>query len=250
MVNLENLDLFLRIDRKLALVDGDDLKNNVINHMARLNKFTCNIYSRRYYPIQTNFSFNENVQHTFRYFHDRQMISSIDYFPEKQYSQCLIYSYPYQLKFYHHLSNNFPNDSFKNVTELSLYDERPFAHEFFLRIAQSFPLLKELTVVNRKAQLDQRCIESIIVYPHLKGLDIRDVYDDYVEQFLVDTKMSLPNAISLSVRYEALERVTHNFQREATRINCSKLRFLHTLGISSLAQHVKDYFPHITRSSN
>jgi hypothetical protein len=250
MMNLENLDSFLRINRDVGLVDGNELKKNIINHMQQLNKCTFNIYSRRYHPVQTNLLLNEETQHIFRYFPVSEIISCIDYFPEKQYSQCLIYSYPYKLKFYHHLSNHFPGGTFRYVIEVSLYDERPFSHEFFIRIAQSFPLLEELTVVNRKPQIDERYIETIIEYPHLKRLVLSEVHDDYVEQFLVDTKMCLSNAVSLSVLYGSLERVTHSFQREATRINCAKLRFLSTYGRSSLPQHVKDYFPHTSVSSN
>ncbi len=100
MMNLENLDLFLRINRDVGLVDGNELKKNIINHMQQLNKCTFNIYSRRCHPVQTNLPLNEETQHIFQYFPVSEIISCIDYFPEKQYSQCLIYSYPYKLKFY------------------------------------------------------------------------------------------------------------------------------------------------------
>jgi hypothetical protein len=240
MLNLENLDLRLIVNRDKGLVDGNELNKNIVNHMPRLNKFTFNIFSCHPLPNEVNLLLNEDTRHTFSYFHDNQIISCVDYFQEKGCSQCLTYTYPYKLKVYNHISNSFPGGLFKYVSEVSLYDERPFAHEFFLRIAQSFPLMKNLTVINRKPQIDKQCIKSkndnqdltIIEYPHLTTLSLGEAHDDYIEQFLLDTRTCLPNNVFLSVVYRSLERVTHNFEREATRINCEKLRFLSAYGIS------------------
>jgi hypothetical protein len=46
------------------------------------------------------------------------------------------------------------------------------------------------------------------------------------------------------VIYRSLERVIHNCERGATRINCAKLRSLSAYGMSPISEHVKDYFPH------
>jgi hypothetical protein len=84
--------------------------------------------------------------------------------------------------------------------------------------------MRELTVINQNAQSkkhDQPL--SIIEYSYLTLLDLSDVHDDYIEQFLVDTKMSLPYNVYLIIHYQPLKRVTHNFQRTTTRINCAKL---------------------------
>ncbi|CAF4588253.1 unnamed protein product, partial [Rotaria sp. Silwood2] len=58
---------------------------------------------------------------------------------------------------------------------VSLHDERPFEHEFFLRIAQSFPFMKELTLINKKPQKNKLNNENqdllIIKYPHLTKLN-------------------------------------------------------------------------------
>ncbi len=56
-----------------------------------------------------------------------------------------IYSYPCTKKYYGKITNNFPGGLVKCVREISLLDERPFAHEFFIRIAQAFPFLNEYT---------------------------------------------------------------------------------------------------------
>lgn len=62
MVNLKNLHLFLRIDRKIGLVDGYELKTNIISHMQQLNKCTFHIYSRRFHRASMNLPFHEEIQ--------------------------------------------------------------------------------------------------------------------------------------------------------------------------------------------
>ncbi|CAF3370041.1 unnamed protein product, partial [Rotaria sp. Silwood2] len=79
----------------------------------------------------------------------------------------------------------FSGGLFKCVYEVSLFDDRPFEHEFFVRIAQAFPLLKKLSMINRTPQ-NQRTKNnneylSIIEYLHLIELDFLDVNDDYLE---------------------------------------------------------------------
>ncbi|CAF1512461.1 unnamed protein product [Rotaria sp. Silwood1] len=131
-------------------------------------------------------------------------------------------------------------------------DERSFEHEFFLRIAQSFPLMEKLKVVNETPQKNKLCSESkhdnrdlsIIKYPHLNDLILYEVHDDYIEQFLADTKMCVSNHVNLSIEYEPLRRVTHNFTRNATRSNCTKLNSLYLNGKRRASKLVKTYFPH------
>ncbi|CAF3800435.1 unnamed protein product [Rotaria sp. Silwood1] len=140
---------------------------------------------------------------------------------------------------------------FTCVRKISLYDERPFEHEFFLRIAQSFPILKILSLKNSKPQNNKLYRESendnqdfsIIKYPYLTNLTLYFAHDDYIEEFLVDTKVCLPdNAVHLNIDYEQLNRVTHNFTRDITRINCAKLGSL-CLNGRRLPNYAKDYFP-------
>ncbi|CAF1603101.1 unnamed protein product [Rotaria sp. Silwood1] len=68
---------------------------------------------------------------------------------------CRIYSYSYKWKYYDDITNNFPGGIFKYVRKVSLFDERPSEHELFLRIAQSFPFMEELTVRNQKRQINK-----------------------------------------------------------------------------------------------
>ena len=248
MFNLEKLDLQLKMDRYKGFIDGNHLKENIINHMARLNEFTFNIRVFNHIYNRINFPSNEDIQHTFKDFTNNRIISCVDLFQEQKYRYCHIYSYPYRMKCYDNISNNFPGGLFKYVHTVSLYDEYPFEREFFLQIAQSFPLMEELTVMNAKPQKNKLYRKSnndnqdlsIIKYPHLTSLNLFDVHDDYVEQFLADTEMSLR---SLFVDYEAMKRVTENFTRNTTRINCAKLRLLILEEADGITKHIIDYFP-------
>ena len=247
MFNLEKLDLQLKMDRYKGFIDGNHLKENIINHMPRLNEFTFNIRVFNHIYNRINFPSNEDIQHTFKDFTNNRIISCVDLFQEQKYRYCHIYSYPYRMKCYDNISNNFPGGLFKYVHTVSLYDEYPFEREFFLQIAQAFPLMEELTVINAKPQKNKLYRKSdnhnqdlsIIKYPHLTSLNLFDAHDDYVEQFLVDTEMSL---VDLIVDYEAMKRVTENFTRNTTRINCAKLDSISLLGADKITKHIKHYF--------
>jgi len=251
MSNLEELDLHLVVFCEKRFIDGYDLKSNIINHLLRLNKFVFNISSRLPLNNQIYLSSNEDCQLSFKDFEDK-VISCVDYFSDCKRGQCHIYSYPYQAKRYESITNNFPDGLFKSVRQVSLYDERPFEHEFFVKIAKSFPFMEKLTIYNKKTQKnklheqskdDNRHL-SIIQYPYLTYLNLNDVHDNYVEQFLLDTKTCLSRELELEVDYEPVERVTHNFTRDATRINCSKLIYFCVPSEIPIQQQLKDYFPH------
>ena len=266
MSNLETLDLCLIVDGRKTFVDGNDLKMNIINYMQRLNKFTFNIRSSSYFYNEINLPKNEYLQTTFIDFKDKQIIYYADYFPKDKKGHCHIYSYPYKLKYYDNITNNFPGGIFKCVRKVSLFDERPFEHEFFLRIAQSFPLMEELTVVNQKRQINKRFRKSknengdlsIIKYSYLKYLNLLDTCIDYYEQFLFDTKTCLPFHVRVYMNYKIVRKVTRNFRRNTTRSNCAKMNYVYLFrklefhaslndffrGKLQFPEHIKDYFPH------
>ncbi|CAF1005573.1 unnamed protein product [Rotaria magnacalcarata] len=252
MLNLEKLHLCLKISGRNSFIHGNNLKIDIMNHMSQLNQFTFNIRSTIRLHNQISFLSNEDIQHTFNDFQNNQIISCVDYFSEMERGQCHIYTYPYQLKEYHQITNSFPGGIFKYVREISLFDERPFQHEFFFQISQSFPFMKKLTLINQKPQNDKRYRKvdddnqhlSIIEYPNLSHLNLDEAHDDYIEQFLIDTKTCLPNTVYLSVDYQVLKRVTQHFTRNTTRINCTKLCSLGLIGICQIPKYVKEYFPY------
>jgi len=156
MSNLEKLHLYLNVIARQTFINGNDLKTNIINHLSRLNSFTFNIRSFNSRYNQTELPSNEDIQQSFKDFKYNRNISCVDNFQKSRFNQCHIYSYPYKWKCYKNITNNFPGGLFKCVYEVSLFDERPFEHEFFPQIAQSFPFMKKLTVSNREAQMNKR----------------------------------------------------------------------------------------------
>ncbi|CAF4077709.1 unnamed protein product [Adineta steineri] len=248
MINLDELDLHINVLCYEKVIDGDILKKDIMIHMARLYKFTFNIRSTIKHRNQTNFSLNESIAKTFNNFSNDQIITGIDHF--ERYSKCRIYSCPYQWRMYDDITNNFRDGLFTNVTQVSLYDEHPFEDEFFLRISKSFPFMKQLKIHNLKAQQNKsnndNQILSTIKYPNLTRLDLLHTHDDYIELFLFNMKMSLPNNLHLRGRYQSLKRVTQNFTRYITENNCTKLAALYILIVNQTDEyHIKKYFPYI-----
>jgi hypothetical protein len=234
MSNLEKLDLHIKVDERETFFDGNDLKMNIINYMPQLNKFTFSFCSASSFYNEINLPSSVDIQKTFTDFNDKQIIYWADYFPKQKEGYCHIYSYPYTLKYYNEITNNFTGGIFKYVREVSLYDERPFEHEFFLLIAESFPFMEELTVHNHKRQIkkqfrkskDENQDLSIVKYPYLKRLDLINTCIDYYEQFLFDTKMDLPFGVRVRMNDELVKKVTRNFTRNRTRNNCAKIKIL------------------------
>ncbi|CAF4653430.1 unnamed protein product, partial [Rotaria sp. Silwood2] len=132
-------------------------------------------------------------------------------------------------------------------------DETPFEHEFFMRIACSFPLLKILSIYNRLPQLtisnklisnDNQLCSTIIKYPYLTSLDLQFAHEDYIEQFLNDQKTYLRHLTKLKVTDYGLISVTRNFTNERTRLNCMNVKQLNiSPKISIHSEDFYAYFP-------
>ncbi|CAM4901499.1 unnamed protein product [Rotaria socialis] len=251
MSNLEVLGLCFTVCDRETFIDGNDLKRRIINRMLRLNQFTFYISSLMYIDNKMNLPSRDDIQRTFIDFPNDQIISYVDYFSEEKRSQCHIYSYPSLMPYCGSITNNFPGGLFKNVRTVFLHDEYPFEHEFFLRIVQSFPYMQELCVNNFKSQNRKHSDESsndnqnlsVIKYFFLSELRLVDVHDDYMEEFLFDTKACLPKNVSLHLNYESLQRVTHYFARDVTRMNCAKIDMLYLYGERKRSNSLQEYFP-------
>ncbi|CAF3150249.1 unnamed protein product [Rotaria sp. Silwood2] len=237
MSNIEQLSLYIIIDRLYdpynSFVDGDNLKKDIICHMPKLKNFVFSIHSIiNHLDFSINLPSNQDIQRTFKDLEDYQIVSYIDYFPNEKSGRCHIYSCPSQMRYYYKLANSFPGGLFKSVRHVFLYDEHPFEFEFFIRIAQACPFLKTLVMENespqnyeqfKKSNVDNRNL-PIIKYPHLTLLNLLCAHNDYIEQFLDNTKTCLSNNIHLVVDYNSLQTVTYNFTRNTTRVNCVNIR--------------------------
>lgn len=135
MSNLEEVNLNLEISGQTSFIDGNDLRN-LVDHMAQLKRLTFNIQSRIDWNKQVGLPSNASILKTFENWKFNQVVSWMDSFPAAMEAQFHIRSSPYRWKQYYNITNQFPDGLFQSVREISLFDERPFEHEFFVRIAQ------------------------------------------------------------------------------------------------------------------
>jgi len=198
MSSLEELDLDFKNACK-PIIDGHSLETNIIINMITLKEFTFNI--RSFIPRDdiVNVPSVQNLHHTFQNLQNNNIISSIDYFPTKRLHYFHIYSCPYRWTFYDNINLNFPGGLFTHIREISLYDVRPFEHDFFLRIVQSFPLIKKINLKNDEPQQNVNQSNSINKYTRLMELDLVEAHEYYFEEFLNETKTCLSNDIHLHV---------------------------------------------------
>ncbi|CAF4195575.1 unnamed protein product [Rotaria sp. Silwood2] len=180
---------------------------------------------------EMNLPSTEYIQRSFIDFSNNNIISCVDYFPEAKQSQCHIYLYPSFMPYYGNITNNFPGGLFTY---------------------KSFPFIEQLSLINHKPQNRKQSSESnnnsqnlsVIEYSFLSELDIINVHDDYIEQFLFDTKTYFQNNL-LHINYKSLQRVTHNFTRDATLINCAKVNELQLCGETKRSNSaLQQYFPY------
>ncbi|CAM4789522.1 unnamed protein product [Rotaria magnacalcarata] len=112
------------------------------------------------------------------------------------------------------VTNNFPGGLYPYVRVVSLYDEHPFEHEFFIRISQPFPCMEKLIINNRYGQnqkesyklMNDKSNLSIAKYYNLIELHIDRAHDDYIDEFLCNTKTYFQNNILLDIDYEAITK--------------------------------------------
>ena len=233
MINLEKLSLHLLIQCQRRFIDGNTLKDNFLSHIPQLKDFVFDIRSivqldEGEFDLQSD----EEIQSTLTDLTTHQTITYVDHFHEEGNAHCHFYTYPSLLIKYQYLSNRFQGELLENVQRVELFDERPFELTFFMRIAQSFPSMKTLRVTNRTPQQEKQDHQlsnekqrlPIIRYRSLQKLILLRVHDDYLEQFLFDTKTIFSNDLRLCCYEDQLKRVTNNFMREETKVNYSKVK--------------------------
>jgi hypothetical protein len=234
MLYLEYLTLYLRLKGQSRIIDGTGVQNDILFYMPQLHSFTFYIST---YMNTRDLSHNlsrEDIQQTWINIGRQNATSMINYVSPYLVA-CSIFSVPFAFDYLIDLGNVFPNIVFSYVTYLLVNDSDAFKHEFFVRIARSFPLLKYLRIFNIESQLladiltstsDRSQSYSMIEYSHFTSLDVAYSHKDYLEQFLNETKAYVPCLTELTVCHRHLKIVTENFTREATRRNCTKVKQL------------------------
>ncbi|CAF4038056.1 unnamed protein product [Rotaria sordida] len=232
MINLEELTLYITIRNRTTLIDGNHISNEILIHMPQLHtlKFCISIKIHRNHFI--HYLSKNDIQQSFSNIKYQQMDCIVNY--TYNITTYQIFSLPFMFDCLKSIGNIFPSIIFNHVRRLTVYDDVPFRHEFFYRIAWSFPLLKHLCVINFKPQsskldklnLNYNQLFSVIKYPYLISLRLDMAYIHYTDQFLNQTKTHLPSLTKLTVDYERLNIVTRNFRKTTTRLNCSKIKQL------------------------
>ncbi|CAF4475665.1 unnamed protein product [Rotaria socialis] len=251
MSNLEKLTLYLPIKGRNRVIDGTYVQHDILDYMPQLHSFIFYICTYvetvdLFYKLS-----NEDIQQTLTNIGQQHVTSIVNYIHSHR-AACSIFSLPFQFDYLKNLGNKFPNIIFSYVTYLLVQDTDPFEHEFFMRIARSFPLLKHLRIFNVESQVldglitfssDNCQLHSIIEYPHLTILDVQYAHRDYVEQFLNETNTFIPCLAEFEVSVNHLKAVTKDFTREETQRNCAKVKRIFPLGSLVYSKKFFLYFP-------
>ncbi len=248
---LEKLTLYLLIEGQNRVIDGTYVKHDILDYMPQLHSFTFYICT---YVDTVGLSYklsSEDIQQTLTNIGQKHVTSMVNYI-NGGLAACSIFSLPFEFEYLRHLGNNFPNIVFSYVTYLVVADTNPLKHEFFIRIARSFPLLKYLRIFNKTSSgfhdittssSDNCQLYSTVVYSHLTTLDVNCAHRDYVEQLLNETKTHIPCLTELSVSFRHLKDVTKDFKRDETRRNCAKVKKLIGLEPVVYSEDFWFYFP-------
>ena len=230
MTHLEELTLSIGIRNRSSFLDGIHFNDHILSSMPKLRTFTFDIdmeiigINAEYLPSSNDIrrTFIEKGHGADCYIDHRS----------RQRSRCHVYSFPFPLNTLHTISNNFPGGLFVSVRRLCLFDAtRPFENDFFVRLSQSFPLLKILSITNNFEQekkqscqsVERKEASSMIRFAHLTNLYFDCVHIDYLEEFFLNSNMYLPCLTKLCIEYEDLLTITENFTNNAARSLCSKV---------------------------
>ncbi|CAM2727821.1 unnamed protein product [Rotaria socialis] len=250
MPYLKHVTLYLCIKDRNRIIDGTCVQNDILVHIPQLHSLT--FYVSSYIDIRdlSHDLSREHIQQTLINIGQQNAATTVNYLSMYT-AECSIFSLPFAFDYLPCLGNIFPNIVFNYVTYLLVEDNDGFKHEFFVRIARSFPLLKYLRIFNIEPQVladmklssDHSQSYSMIEYPHLTSLDMSHGHQDYLEQFLNETKAYVPCLTELKALYPRLKIVTNNFTREETRRNCAKVKQLIFFEQLDNVQDYYHYFP-------
>ena len=257
LINLEKLELSLHIIRiDSHHIDGNHLHDEILCSMPRLKKFRFNLETTVQKTKDIVLASNDQIQRTLIQRGFQSVGSYVETFspvdgtrvhvhahPYEFASRSHVYSLPFQFKQYPWATNWIPSGIFHSVVTLSVTDNRSFEHEFFRLVSQSFPLLKNLYVVNGEPQTGKHEPRRLVTFSRLIHLDVRYAHRDYAENLLIDEWCHLPRLVDLEIGDESLVSVTNCFTNDATRLSCNRLRKLHLKEQLVHPEHFSRYFP-------
>jgi hypothetical protein len=247
MSYLEELSLYPRIENRNRFIDGTHLQNEIFVYMPQLHSFIFYIstYTTDTVDLLRNLS-TEDIQRTFTNIGRENVVSIVNNIGGEQ-VKCSIFSLPFSFDRLEEIGNIFPNIIFSYVTYLVVQDVVPFNHEFFIRVARAFPLLKNFHIFNNESQslcnLNNRQSYEIAEYPHLTSLDMIGANCDYLEQFLNQRKTYAPSLTELIIVYNDLGIVTKNFKRQVTQRNYANVKRIYMIIPLVHTKYFYLYFP-------
>jgi len=235
MINLQKLTLYLVFESNGGFLNPIDLVNQFSTYSNQLESFSFYISTEennredlvRYLTKNEMKQTNLNIKY--------EQMSNI-FSKSSIGSTYHVFTLPFEFSVLTSIGHQFPKIIFDSVIDLWISSDVSFEHEFFLRVAKYFPMLKHFYVMTLNSNFlnknksfdDTRRDEPIVEYPHLVLLDLTRTDVDVIDELLNENKTRLPRLNYLSVRYEDLRITTQDFTREATRRNCANVTKLIT----------------------
>jgi len=173
MSYLEKLTLYLRIKDRNRFIDGTHLVNEMLVNVPQLHSFTFYICTYIDTVGLIHKSASEDIQRTFINIGQHHVASIVNCINDTQ-IVCSIFSIPFTFDRLEDIGIIFPNIIFSRVTYLLVEDVVPFNHEFFVRVARAFSLLKTFRIFNYESQslcnINSSESYEIAKYPYLTYL--------------------------------------------------------------------------------
>ena len=251
MTNLEELNLCLLVHRQdSTYIDGNDLYEQFLIYMRKLNKFTFNICTKaqNYCKYQIQLPSFEDIEFSFigkgyseviSYIHKCLVNDGIE-----EISMCHIYSLPFEFEYFFHLDNCFRGGKFDKVRYLKMEDKISFEYEFFKTISQDFPFLQYLYLDNLESQKNKQYSSVLLTFPYLTYLDIYYGHIDYVELFLLKTNTDLPRLSYLCIKSLSIMEITNGLTKDVKDFNFSSLTNLDVREEMFIhSRNFHEYFP-------
>jgi len=121
MSSLEELTLYLTIDRRTTFIDGNHIYNEVLIHMLQLHTFNfCFCTNARIDPLVNHLS-KDDIQRTFINIKCQQQMECIVNYRYIT-GTCHIFSLPFMFDCLDYIGNTFPSIIFNHVRILWIHD--------------------------------------------------------------------------------------------------------------------------------
>jgi hypothetical protein len=215
--------------------------------MPKLKRFTFDIKTTvQNQNVDIELLSNEQIQRSFVGKFYQQVFSYVNSNSTKLVGECHVYSLPYDFEYLFNVNNSFQGDRFVKVQQLhmmDLIDSIAFTYELFQRVAQNFPFLKYLCIMNMCAMKNKSSGSVLLTFPYLTYLDLARAHYDYIVLFLLQNHAYLPRLSYLRIGEKPLKQITKNFTINSIHFNFSQLKTLIVGRLFVPPENFDVYFP-------